>query len=377
MGKKIFIYGTSLIAFTSGTPMRGLINALIHLRKDWHFTIGFPKGLNAPHLNDLKEDWSKISNLSLTELTLDEKWANLKKLFGFNKNTLPTDDFDLLISPGMPESFQTKKPVISFVADLSSINMPESSSLKWHGNRIFRNSLKSAVSTNRKIAAISDFTRSELEKHFPCQKEKFLTINNGIEDFWFDNRYEENDLTKRLKDKEYWVWWGYMSNRKNLKRLTEAYLALIQQGQALPKILFIGEIAPDQAFLKDIFEQHPHSFLHYPFQKPLVLKTLVHKSKGLLFPSLYEGFGLPVIEAFSQGVPVMNSNLTSLPEIAGKLGIEVDPYDISSIKSGLIEMSKQRYEAEKEEKLKARAAMFTYKKAAQHLADLIEELTTQ
>lgn len=373
--RNIFISGQPLTAFTSGTPMRGLINALIQLQKDWHFTIEFPQNLNMPHLDDLKEVWAKKKNLTITESNENEEWLNLKKLFGFSRYIPGNKDFDLLLSPGMPESFKTKRPVISFIADLSSINMPESSSLKWHGNRIFRKSLKSAVKTNRKLVAISDFTKSELEKKYPGQRGKFLTIHNGIENFWFDNQYEENQLTQKLKDEEYWIWWGYMSNRKNLKRLTDAYLILKSKEKQLPKIVFIGEIAPDQVSLKDTFNECPQSFLHYPFQKPLVLKTLVHNSKGLLFPSLYEGFGLPVMEAFSQGIPVMHSNVTSLPEVAGDLGIEVDPYDISSIENGLIRMRNLNCGYNGKSRLKARAALFTYEKAAQQLAHLIEELT--
>jgi glycosyltransferase involved in cell wall biosynthesis len=373
----IFISGHPLIAFTSGTPMRGLINALIYLRKDWHFTIGFPKGLNAPHLIDLKEDWKKMDNLSIAEFSLNEKWGNLKKLFGFSKSPLKNHDFDLFVSPGMPESFQTEKPVISFVADLSSINMPESSSLKWHGNRIFRNTLNCAVKTNKKIVSISDFTKTELEERYPYQRKKFLTIHNGIENSWFDSHYEENELTQNLKDEEYWIWWGYMSNRKNIGRLVDAYIPLAKKNNEIPKILFIGDIAPDQVFLKQTFKQFPGYFIHHSFQNPYILKTLVKNSKGLLFPSLYEGFGLPVIEAFSQEVPVMHSNKTSLPEIAGGLGIEVDPYDISSLERGMLKLANQKLGKEEKNKLKARAATFTYKNAAQQLSALIEELTTE
>jgi glycosyltransferase involved in cell wall biosynthesis len=251
--------------------------------------------------------------------------------------------------------------------------MPGSSSLKWHGNKIFRNMLNAAVKTNQKIVAISNFTKTELENRYPAQKNKFITIYNGIENFWFNNKFEQNKISNQLKDEKYWIWWGYISNRKNLKRLTEAYLSLVKKGNKLPKILFIGDISPDQAYLKQTFEKYSQYFYHYPFQQPYVLKNLVKNSKGLLFPSLYEGFGLPVIETFSQGAPVLHSNITSLPEIAGGLGIKVNPYDLSSIEEGLLKLSNYKLSQERSNNLKIRANMFTYETAARQFAKLIEE----
>lgn len=371
----IYLSGSPLLAYTSGTPMRGMVDTLIRLKPDWQFFIEFMGSGDKKMINLLFEKWYKLPNVNIKINHQSHRWQNLKKLIGIGYYHPTPPDFDCYIGPGSPERFKTTKPSVSFVADLSSINMPEYSSLKWHGNKIFRNMLNAAVKTNTKIVAISDFTRTELEEKFPKHRHKFLTIHNGIENFWFDQSYEENNLTKAFANLDYWIWWGFMSNRKNIDSLTKAYLQLLKEGQKLPKILFIGDIATDQLFLKQIFNDHSEYFFHYPFQEAYILKTLVKNSKGLLFPSLYEGFGLPVIEAFSQGIPVMHSNITSLPEIGGGLGIEIDPHDVSSIKKGLLSIANQTIDDEFKNRLKQRAVRFTYEKAAKQLIQLIEEIT--
>lgn len=374
MSKSIYISGNSLLAYTSGTPMRGLIRYLINLRPTDLFTIHISEiGLS----NEIKQYLKKIEeneNVSVVLQKKSVKSQNIKNLIGI-KTGNSADGYDFYISPGMPEYFnQNQQPSISFIADLSSINLPKQSSLKWHGNRIFKNTLKWCINSNTKIAAISEFTREELIERDPENKEKYITIYNGIEDFWFDDVYEENELTKKLETKKYWIWWGYMSNRKNIHRLLLAYIKAKEEKYNLPQIVIIGSIAPEQKACKELINLYPHYFELYPFQDTYILKTLVRNSSGLLFPSLYEGFGLPVIETYSQGLPVLHSNTTSLPEIANRLGITIDPYNIEDISNGLIHLSILRQSHEIIAERKKWAANFTYKNASLKLNDIINKL---
>ena len=110
------------------------------------------------------------------------------------------------------------------------------------------------------------------------------------------------------------------------------------------------------------------------FKKSLPIEKLiieVANSKGLIFPSLYEGVGLPVIESFSQGVPVLTSNKTSLPEISNGKAILVDPDDISMIKKGLYSLN-SFVGKDKSKDLKKWASNFTYHKAALEYSNLID-----
>ena len=108
----------------------------------------------------------------------------------------------------------------------------------------------------------------------------------------------------------------------------------------------------------------------YPQQEIDDLKSFVAASSGLVFPSLYEGFGLPVIEAYSQGIPVLTANISSLPEITGGLGILIDPFNEVDIKDGLLKLfSDHDFDSEK---VKQWAQQYTYEKAAKKYSELID-----
>lgn len=372
---KILIPAHSVFAFTSGTPMRGLILKLITLRKNDLFHIILTKTSKKSGNTNFLENLTAHQNVSIRFENQSPKTQNLKKLLGLKSNDYPSE-FDFYLSPGIPEHFsKNQQPSLSIIADLSSINLPGQSSLKWHGNRIFKNTLNWALTSNTKIAAISDFTRKELEAYCTSQTQKYFTLHNGIEDFWFDNHFEDNEISAKLKNESYWIWWGYISNRKNITSLLTAYLAAKKKVASLPKIVFIGQHASDQQGCIDLINKHPDYFQRFDFQPNYALKTIVKNSQGLVFPSIYEGFGLPVIEAFSQGVPVLHSNVTSLPEVGNGQGIEVDPNSIDSIVDGLIQLHQSPNSAEQVAARQNWASSFTYQRAALQLSAMIDELT--
>ncbi|TAJ08643.1 glycosyltransferase family 1 protein [Marinilabiliaceae bacterium JC017] len=373
---RIFINGNSLKAFTSGTPQRGLIEALCRLRQNDTFHIYLSYDSEAEQLSDFWSTLQLLNNVSIHYNSSSQRIINLKKLFGF-KNYQPTNNFDFYLSLGMPEYFNRKQqPSISTVADLSSLNAPGTSSLKWHGNCIFKNTLKWCINSNSRIGAISDFTRDELSEKFPVLKKRLFTLYNGIENIWFDEQYKTNELTDKYKCKNYWIWCGFGSNRKNLERLIQAYLEANNEHKQLPKLLLIGKLADNLKHLENLITQSNNIKL-VPFQKAYILKELVRNSRGLLFPSLYEGFGLPIIETYSQGRPVLYGNCTSMPEIAAGFGIAVNPLDIESIKAGLLEMQTYNISNKYEQQVKQYASGFTYQNAAEQLSELIDQLSTQ
>lgn len=375
MSLKISISASPLLTFTSGTPMRGLVLKLISLRKNDVFHIRTNNQNKDKKNKNYLAALTANQNVSIEYEEQSTRKQNLKKLIGIKSNSY-SKDFDFYLSPGMPEYFaHNQQPSLSIIADLSSINLPGQSSLKWHGNKIFKNTLNWALTSNTKIAAISDFTRQELVEHCPFQSHKYFTLHNGIEDFWFDNHFEDNSLTTGLSDEQYWVWWGYISNRKNIAALLTAYLAAKEKDLSLPKIVFIGQHAPDQHYSIELIKKHPDFFSLIDFQPSYVLKSIVKNSKGLVFPSVYEGFGLPVIEAFSQGVPVLHGNVTSLPEIGNGLGIEVNPNSIDAIVDGLLQLHKTPNLPEQIKERRIWASNFSYQKAAEHLSAIIDELT--
>ena len=135
----------------------------------------------------------------------------------------------------------------------------------------------------------------------------------------------------------YFLHFGAVEPKKNLGRVVEAYLA---SGVSTPLVVVGGPgwmSEPETALLKQAQRVHgAASRIHqYEYMSYSMLVSLIRGTKGVLFPSLYEGFGLPVLEAMSLGAPVLTSDQGSLPEVAGDAALQVDPYDVQAISQGI------------------------------------------
>lgn len=337
---KICIYGEPLIVYTSGNPFRGLVKELITLRKDDEFIIVLRSKPLA--FLDYFNELSNFSNASLVYLKSSRKISNLFALLGLRFYNLLKIDADLCISPGNPDYFYGfKGKTINFLADLSSIRNSKNSSLKWHGKLIQKNILKLGIKHTNKMLCISNFTKTDLIDLYPKYSEKAEVLHCGISDFWFDEDYIELESAVKYKKEygDYFIWWGAISPRKNLNNLLYAYKKAVQI-ESLPRIIIVGELVAEDSRFTSLLSELKDYITLLPFQELKTLKGYIQESKGVLFPSFYEGFGLPVIEAYAMGKPVLHSNVTSLPEIANKFGVEVDPHSVESISNGLIILNK-------------------------------------
>ena len=137
------------------------------------------------------------------------------------------------------------------------------------------------------------------------------------------------------------MFFGAIEPKKNVGRMIEAFLS---SGSELPLVIVGKQAWKSEEELKLLFDDH----IRYQVQEGSILRTkrkiilldyapfrllisLIRGAKAALFPSLYEGFGLPALEAMKLGTPVMTSNTSSLPEVVGDAAITVDPYDVRAM----------------------------------------------
>ncbi|WP_034412097.1 glycosyltransferase family 4 protein [Derxia gummosa] len=190
-----------------------------------------------------------------------------------------------------------------------------------------------------------------------CSRRDIIDIL-GVPESSVINTYQAVDMPPRLRDKPdeqvrkelrglfnleakgYFLFFGAIEPKKNVARLVEAYLA---SGVRTPLIV-VGNLAwksdDEMRLLKAHLaasEGHEDGarIRHIDYVPFSVLVSLIRGAKATLFPSLYEGFGLPVLESMLLGTPVMSSNTSSLPEVAGEAALLVDPYDSQAITQGI------------------------------------------
>lgn len=205
--------------------------------------------------------------------------------------------------------------------------------LKW--------STKYAVKHADKIIVPSKATQDDLEDYFKCPKEKIVVVPHGFTppSGLKDLKFADVDFCEHFgvtENTKYFLFVGRLESKKNLERLVEAF-AKFSEKHSDYKLLLAGKRGVGfQDITKKIADLKLADKVVIPGyiddnEKALLFKHCV----AFTFPSLYEGFGLPLLEAFYYGKPVLCSDFSALPEVAGKACYLVDPEDTNAIAAGL------------------------------------------
>lgn len=371
---KIAISGDCLSVFTSAYPVRGMLLELIQMRKDDIFVIFYTIREKPKKLNSFFEYLHSLPNVEIQYFKRNKYIVGLQRFFTLSHYFHIDSTFDVFLNPSYLEFIRGFKGVqISNVTDLSILH--SQASIPHPTIWKLQNKFAKAFYFRQKrlqVVSISHFTKQDIFQTFKRVKCDIKVIYNGIDNFWFDNIYANNSIIKKHTVNPYFIWWGYISRRKNLLNLITAYKQAFSEKISLPKLMIVGNIAQHmKQYIMPLLNSE--NIIYLPFQDEYTLKTLVSKSQGLLFPSNYEGFGLPVIEAFSQGIPVACSNVTSLPEVADGKAILFSPNEINEIKESIIKLS-ETIDSNSRDELINYAQGFSYRKAALAYNKLINRI---
>lgn len=373
----IAIYTEALWVLTSGYPERGMLLQLLKKRKDDNFVIFIRNKPIHPLLKSYYEELLNNRNVNIRYIDGHPKIVILKQLLGFN-HFIDLNGYDLFLNfPGSFYLNMNKGLQICQVADLSAIR---SKNTATYDNLIFnyflyyisKYRLNKVLRMVDHIYTISNYVKEDLLDYYPfLSKEKVSVIYNGIANFWFSDQYVDLEGIGGRPNYPYFIWYGVVSRRKNIERLLKVFTSILDEREDFPGLLIVGKV-PDSE--KYVYKYLNNKITYLPFQEEMVLKTLVKHSRGLIFPSLSEGFGLPVIEAFSQGISVAYANITSLPEVAGGYGFAFDPYSDESMRKAIILLYEHKLTNDECLMLRQHAERFSYDQAAADFSNLIDRL---
>jgi glycosyltransferase involved in cell wall biosynthesis len=197
-----------------------------------------------------------------------------------------------------------------------------------------------------RVFAVSKFTKSELEKLFSIPARKTEVVYNAIDERFMHGHASEAD--RELIAQRYQVTYpfvlyaGRISPHKNLVRIIEAFSALrteLEKDDKYPdlKLIIIGdELSKNPDLRRTVIKSGVQNDVRFLGFVPIeVLRILYDLAKVFVFPSLYEGFGLPPLEAMVHGTPVVTSNTSSLPEVVGNAAVLVNPENVFEIMRAL------------------------------------------
>ena len=197
-----------------------------------------------------------------------------------------------------------------------------------------------AANRSARVLTVSEASKRDILRFFSIPSDKVDVIYNAIDDR-FSLPPDDAQMT-RVRDRyqlhdRFLLYAGNVKPHKNVERLIDAFARLRQDGFGDIKLLITGSEVSRYATLRHAVHRYNlHKHVRFlGFLTTDTLATLYHLADAFVFPSLYEGFGLPPLEAMASGTPVLTSNVSSLPEVVDDAALLVDPYDPKSIANGM------------------------------------------
>jgi glycosyltransferase involved in cell wall biosynthesis len=232
-----------------------------------------------------------------------------------------------------------------------------------------------------RLIAISQHTKTTLIEALGCPAEKIEVVLYGVDHAVFRPLQVPRGFHSRYGLDEgcrYVVYVGAESPRKNLPRLFRAFAVLREQ---MPDVRLVKVGAPEymaqfrqlQQLVQDLDLQPYVHFIDHPPEEDLV--AFYSMAHVFAFPSLYEGFGMPPLEAMACGTPVVCSNAASLPEVVGDAAIMIDPYDVDALADAMHRvLSDPDLHHDLRQRGLERAAEFTWQRTARETVAVYREV---
>lgn len=294
------------------------------------------------------------------------------------------NSLDLLHFPANVSSYKSLKPNIVTIHDLGFLFYPIAY------DRYYEKYLKYFVALSARhsdaIITVSESTKKEIVERFNIEPQKIWVTYEGISDLW--SRINANAARSRLQgrfnfaDRPYILSIGELIPRKNHEGLIRAFALLCSKGtREIPDLVFAG---PDKfgfqeklmSLARELKVAGKVHFCGYVNHSELM--NLLNACEMLSYVSFYEGFGIPMLEAMHCEIPVLSSNTSCMPEIAGAAALLVRPAEIEEIAEGI---EKIIFDTELKKKLciegKSRAKLFSWEKAAQKTIEVYETFDRQ
>lgn len=281
---------------------------------------------------------------------------------------------DLFISPDGYLSLRTDCPSLSVIHDINFEHNPENipSTARKYLRKYFPKFAKKAL----RIATVSEFSKADICKTYGVLPERIDVVYNGTGDFFHPLSDEKIDSVKAEISASipYFIFVGALNPRKNITGMLHAYTDYKKSGGP-NKFVIVG---------KKMFwnEEISHTYENHPFKDDIIftgrlegdaLNSILGAADALLFVSNFEGFGIPIVEAFKCRVPVITSSTSSMPEVAGDAALICDPKDISAICQAMHDVSKPEIRKPLIEKGVERQKMFSWENSADMMWNSIEK----
>ena len=243
-----------------------------------------------------------------------------------------------------------KIPLILTLHDiiyLEKWNFTEGTSYQITGNLYRRWNVPKVVKLAKHIITVSDFEKNRISEYFNLNTSQISTAYNGVGNHF--KRIDDAEILKSIRDKynlpsSYFFFLGNTDPKKNVIGVLKALSILKKSGKLYSKLLMLDI---DRKYLNDLLKQINDETLiddivFCGYVPNIDLPAIYSQANLFLYPSLRESFGIPLLEAMACGVPVITSNTSSMPEVAGNAAVYVNPFNADDIANAIFDLDKDK-----------------------------------
>ncbi len=274
-------------------------------------------------------------------------------------------------------TLNTKVPSLAVFHDISFEHYP--SDLPFFNRIYYRHYFPKFAKHAKRIAAVSEFTKADVIQKYKVEADKIDVVYNGVSDRFkpLDKIESESVRQKYTNGKPYFLFIGSIHQRKNISNLLAAFDSFKKSNVSNLHLVFAGNKRWWTSEMETVFQSMSWK-ADVVFTGRLSEEELIRitgAAFALTYISTFEGFGIPIIEGMKADIPVLTSNVTSMPEVAGDAALLCDPFSVDSIASG---MQKLFADPELRNSLIAKGRLrrdfFTWTKTADGLWKSVEEM---
>ena len=269
-----------------------------------------------------------------------------------------------------------KIPTVNVIHDLNFLHHPEfvPPVVRRYYDRFFPKFARNAT----RLATVSEFSRQDIATSFQVPEENIDVVFSGSNPAYKPlDENQQNIVRKRFTNgEEFFLFVGLIHKRKNLDNIFRAFDLFKEKQADSTKLVVVGDKKWWAGEIEDTYLQmrHKEDVIMLGRQPLDVVCELTASTSAVLYTSLFEGFGLPIVDAFNAHVPVITSNVSAMPEIAGNAALIVDPRNPQSIADAMCALRQDRNLRNRLiENGKARQNLFTWDRTAKLLWATIEK----
>jgi glycosyltransferase involved in cell wall biosynthesis len=279
---------------------------------------------------------------------------------------------DIFLSPDGFLSTKTDVPQISVMHDLNFEHLPDG--LPQRALNYYKKYFPIFAQKAQNIITVSEFSKQDISNTYQVPSEKITVAYNGVSDIF--KPISESESTS-IKDKytesnDYLVYVGALHKRKNIVKMLQAFDLYKKQYPSSLKFVIVGEKLFKSQEIDGVYESLSckNDIIFTGRLAQQTLTKVVAGSKAMIYVSIFEGFGIPVVESMKCGVPVLTSNVTSLPEVGGEYAVYCDPLNVESISNGILEVLNHSFDTKE---LIAHSSKFNWDTTADIVWEVIQK----